>query len=69
MKWVTRERRKIDRIASPLADRPFIDEEPEFLYVPSDQVLAVAEDRRRSTARRVRDSPKGQVWLYVWAVL
>ena len=26
MKWVTRERPKIDRIASLLADRPFIDE-------------------------------------------
>lgn len=42
MKWVTRERPKIDRIACPwLIDR-FIDEEPEFFYVPRDQVLAVA---------------------------
>jgi hypothetical protein len=43
MKWVTRERPKIDRIACPwLIDR-FIDQEPEFLYVPSDRVLAVAK--------------------------
>lgn len=44
MKWVTRERPKIDRIACPwLIDR-FIDDEPEFLYVPSDRVLKVAEE-------------------------
>lgn len=44
MKWVTRERPKIDRIACPwLIDR-FIDKEPEFLYVPSDRVLAVAKE-------------------------
>lgn len=44
MKWITRERPKIDRIACPwLVDR-FIDKEPEFLYVPSDRVLALAEE-------------------------
>ncbi len=43
MKWITRERPKIDRIACPwLIDR-FIDEEPEFLYVQKGEVLAVAE--------------------------
>ena len=43
MKWVTRERPKIDRIACPWLIARFIDPEPEFLYVPADQVLAVAE--------------------------
>jgi hypothetical protein len=43
MKWVTRERPKIDRIACPWLVARFIDDAPEFLYVPSDQVLAVAE--------------------------
>jgi hypothetical protein len=42
MKWVTRERPKIDRIACPWLIARFIDEQPEFLYVPSDQVLKVA---------------------------
>ena len=42
MKWVTRERPKIDRIACPWLIARFIDKAPEFLYVPSDQVLAVA---------------------------
>ena len=44
MKWVTRERPKIDRIACPWLIARFIDKEPEFLYVPADQVLKVATD-------------------------
>jgi len=43
MKWVTRERPKIDRIACPWLIARFIDEAPEFLYVPADQVLEVAK--------------------------
>jgi hypothetical protein len=43
MKWVTRERPKTDRIACPWLIRNFIDRDAEFLYVPADQVLAVAE--------------------------
>jgi hypothetical protein len=43
VKWVTRERPKTDRIACPWLIRTFIDREAEFLYVPADQVLAVAE--------------------------
>jgi hypothetical protein len=41
-KWVTRERPKIDRIACPWLITRFIDKDAEFLYVPADQVLAVA---------------------------
>src|SRR5438105_2711839 len=43
MKWVTRERPKTDRIACPWLIKHFIDADAEFLYVPADQVLAVAE--------------------------
>ncbi|WP_334190063.1 chromate resistance protein ChrB domain-containing protein [Noviherbaspirillum sp.] len=43
MKWVTRERPKIDRIACPWLIARFIDKEPEFLYVPAREVLMVAE--------------------------
>jgi hypothetical protein len=43
MKWVTRERPKTDRIACPWLITNFIDREAEFLFVPADQVLAVAE--------------------------
>ena len=42
MKWVTRERPKIDRIACPWLIARFIDDEPEFLYVPPSEVLATA---------------------------
>ena len=43
MKWVTRARPKTDRIACPWLIRRFIDPDAEILYVPTDQVLAVAE--------------------------
>ena len=43
MKWITRERPKIDRIACPWLVARFIDQEPEFLYVPSSEVLSVAD--------------------------
>lgn len=42
MKWITRERPKIDRIACPWLIANFIDRQPEFIYVPADQVLATA---------------------------
>jgi hypothetical protein len=44
MKWVTRERPKIDRIACPWLITRFIDSAPEFLYVPAADVLRVAEE-------------------------
>lgn len=43
MKWVTREKAKVDRIACPWLIKNFIDKEAEFLYVPADQVFTVAE--------------------------
>ena len=42
MKWITRERPKIDRIACPWLIARFIDEDAEFLYVPSRSVLETA---------------------------
>ena len=44
MKWVTRERPKIDRIACPWLIARYIDKTPEFLFVPTEQVLAVAHE-------------------------
>ena len=46
MKWITRERPKIDRIACPWLVARFIDQEPEFLYVPSSDVLNVADETK-----------------------
>ena len=42
MKWVTRERARVDRIACPWLITRFIDPTPEFLFVPAKEVLAVA---------------------------
>ncbi|HSB24229.1 MAG TPA: chromate resistance protein ChrB domain-containing protein [Burkholderiaceae bacterium] len=44
MKWVTRERPKIDRIACPWLVARFIDRDPEFLYVPAADVARVARE-------------------------
>ncbi len=43
MKWVTREKAKVDRIACPWLIRNFIDKEAEFIFVPADNVLSVAK--------------------------
>ena len=42
MKWITRERPKIDRIACPWLIQRFIDKEAEFLYVPAKEVMKIA---------------------------
>ncbi len=42
MKWVTRERVKVDRVACPWLIKRFIDPQAEFLFVPADKVMEVA---------------------------
>jgi hypothetical protein len=44
MKWVTRERPKIDRVACPWLIARFIDDSPEFLFVPASDVSRVARE-------------------------
>ena len=46
MKWVTRERPKVDRIACPWLIRRFVDREAVFLFVPASQVMETAERER-----------------------
>ena len=43
MKWVTREKARVDRIACPWLIRNFIDPSAEFLYVPKEKVMEVAK--------------------------
>jgi hypothetical protein len=43
MKWVTRKNASVDRIACPWLVKRFIDPDAEFLYVPAQEVSAVAE--------------------------
>ena len=58
MKWITRERAKVDRIACPWLISRFIDPTPEFLYVPADRVLAEAE-RQGATPYDIPDVELG----------
>ena len=44
MKWITRERPKIDRIACPWLIKNFIDKEAEFIYVPKEEVFKKAKE-------------------------
>jgi hypothetical protein len=46
MKWITRERPKIDRLACPWLIRRFIDADAEIRYVAADRVLAVAQSEQ-----------------------
>ena len=46
MKWVTRERPKIDRIACPWLILRFIDPQAEILYVPTSVVLLTAREQQ-----------------------
>jgi hypothetical protein len=49
MKWVTRRRPQVDRIACPWLIQRFVDPQAEFLYVAGDEVMSVAE-REGATA-------------------
>jgi hypothetical protein len=43
MKWITRERVKVDRVACPWLIRKFVDQDAEFHFVPADRVFEEAE--------------------------
>jgi len=44
MRWITRERPKIDRVACPWLVARFIDPAPEFLFAPAGEVTRVADE-------------------------
>jgi hypothetical protein len=44
MKWITRERPKIDRIACPWLIKNFVDDSAEFIYVAKDKVFEKAKE-------------------------
>src|SRR5690349_2177150 len=44
MKWITRERPKIDRLACPWLIKRFIDQDAEIIYVPFEQVITRAAE-------------------------
>jgi len=58
MKWVTRERVKVDRVACPWLIKKFVDTEAEFLFVAPDTVMETAE-REGATAYDVPGAELG----------
>jgi hypothetical protein len=60
MKWVTRKNANVDRVACPWLIRRFVDSEAEFLYVPADAVMVVAE-RDGAIPYDVKDVELGHV--------
>ena len=60
MKWVTRQNAKVDRVACPWLIRRFVDPDAEFLYVPAEEVMAVAH-REGATPYDVEDVELGHV--------
>src|SRR5579859_6829509 len=44
MKWITREKVKVDRVACPWLIRKFIDPQAEFIFVPAAEVAAKAAE-------------------------
>lgn len=44
MKWITRERPKIDRLACPWLIKNFIDKDAEFFFVQANEVLTISEE-------------------------
>jgi len=60
MKWVTREKAKVDRIACPWLITKFVDAKPEFLFVPHEKVLDVAKEQKAIPY----DSPGAELFHY-----
>src|SRR5436309_13960723 len=60
MKWVTREKAKVDRIACPLLLKKFAAPNAEFLFVPREKVLDVAKEQGATPY----DSPGAELFHY-----
>jgi hypothetical protein len=43
MKWITREKVKVDRVACPWLIKKFVDKDAEFYFLPADRVIKEAE--------------------------
>jgi len=43
MKWITREKVKVDRVACPWLIKKFVDKDAEFVFVPGEKVMVEAK--------------------------
>ena len=60
MKWITREKARVDRIACPWVIQRFVDRDAEFLYVPRDQVMETAKKEGATPF----DTPGAELYHY-----
>jgi hypothetical protein len=60
LKWVTRERAKVDRIACPWLIARFVDKEAEFIFVPAERVAEVSA----TTGATPFDTPGSELTHY-----
>ena len=58
MKWITREHPRVDRVARPWLIEKFVDQQAEFIYVPTDEVAGEAA-KRGATPYDVKDAELG----------
>ncbi|MDG6904075.1 MAG: chromate resistance protein [Nitrososphaerota archaeon] len=60
MKWITREKAKVDRIACPWLIKKFVDPQAEFLFVPKEKVLEIAKSKNATPF----DTPGAELMHY-----
>ena len=60
MKWITREKARVDRIACPWLIHKFVDPQAVFLFVPKDKVMEEA----KKTGAIPFDSPGAELYHY-----
>jgi hypothetical protein len=58
MKWITREKVKVDRVACPWLIKKFVDQDAEFIFAPADKVMDEAK-RLNATPYDVKDVELG----------
>jgi hypothetical protein len=58
MKWITREKVKVDRVACPWLIKKFVDKDAEFLFVAAEKVMTEAK-RLNATPYDVKDVELG----------
>jgi hypothetical protein len=58
MRWITRERVKVDRVACPWVIKKFVDKDAEFIFAPADKVITEAK-RLDATPYDVKDVELG----------
>ena len=63
MKWITREKVKVDRVACPWLIRKFVDSDAEFIFVPGEQVMSEAERLGKSISVLARADGVDKIML------